>query len=74
MKEVEIGDAGIAPEAAHISFEDVLRYGEIIGRVIVTMKSIDSMATGANTKLDVVKVRARGGEFEWDMGSIKRTK
>lgn len=74
LREFEISDPGAAPESARLSVDDLLRYGEIITRVVLTLKSIDSMAVGAKTKLDTIKVRARGEEFEWQMGEISRTK
>lgn len=74
MREVQIGEPGMVPEAARVSLEDVVRYGEIIARVLATLRSIEGMAVGASINLDPIKLRVRGEEFDYDPGIIKRTK
>ena len=74
MKEFDFTEPDLSPEAAHLSYHDLKKYADLIAEVAITIAGIRSMAAGAATKLQTVKIRERGGEYEWDMGQIKKTK
>lgn len=73
-REFEISDApGGGPEGFP-PLGDILKYGDIITRVILAVKSAEALAVGGKMDLDEIKFRARGAEYLLDLGTLSRTK
>jgi hypothetical protein len=73
-EEITVKEAGASPESAHISVSDLLRYEEIIVKIVHVWKSVTTLAVGAVSKLTVMTVHVGSGTYTWDMGSLKREK
>lgn len=62
-----------APEG-RLSIGELLKYEEIISAVVSMWKSVSTLAVGAIVTLGTLKVHIAGGEYEWSLGTLKRTK
>lgn len=71
---ITVREPNAAPGFGHVDLAHLLQYEEIIAKVIALWKSVTTLAVGASSKLTVVKVHIGGGEYVWDLGSIKREK
>jgi hypothetical protein len=71
---ITVKEANLSPEATHIALGDLLRYEEILVKVVHLVKSATSLAVGATTQLTSIKFHVGSGEYTWAMGSLKREK
>lgn len=53
-------------------FSDLLRYGELIGKVIMLVKEAEGLAPGESLEPDDVKFRVKGKRYTLDPGTLTR--
>lgn len=65
-----------APQGApgSLDFSKVLRYAGLVMKVINALEGVGTLQVGDGQDLDVVEVRVKGKTYEWDMGTLTRTK
>ena len=69
----EIADEAPAKAPGGFDLHDALRFASVLEQVMNAWKAL-SVGVGGMMDLPEIKVRFRGGEYRWDMGSIKRTR
>lgn len=57
-----------------VGLDDVFKYGVIIARIIQAIKSIGFLGIGQSESPGMVKFQVSGREYEWNLGTITRTK
>jgi len=65
---------GVPQHLMGVSLDEVFRYGRIISAIISAIKAVSSLALGVSEKQGLVQFSAHGKDYDWDLGTITRTK
>jgi hypothetical protein len=71
---IKLPEQDPSPEAHSVSIGELVRYSEIIAKIVGLWNSVKGIAMGATVKLAMIKVHLGSMEFSWDMGETKRLK
>ena len=65
---------GLSIGGHSINLGDLIRYAELIDRVRAVGTAAAHLKPGAEVDLPEVKFDLEGGEYEWDLGTLRRVK
>jgi len=65
---------GVPQHLMGVSLDEVFRYGRIISAIISAIKAVSSLALGVSEKQGLVQFSAHGKDYDWDLGTITRTR